>query len=188
MLNWEYVLDHQIRIAFPDVVIKNTIIENMSNSGILSFSSDLYAENVLVDNCIELNVGNIAGGNYMYLHCTFANYGFNFIRTTPSFFISDNIVLDDNSTIIEDIQVTLQNSIIDGSMEDELFFDLAGGASTMFAFNNSMFKTTIEELDTLANLLNQDPKFMDPARYDYRLDTLITSKRQWYKSWNIYGP
>lgn len=162
--------------TIPDIILKNTIIENMSNSGILCFSSDLYAENVLVNNCIELNLGNIAGGNYAYKHCTFANYSFNYIRQSPSVFISDNIVLDDNSSIIEDIYVELQNSIIDGNMEDEILFDLSGGASTSFAFNNTMFKTTISELDTLGNILNEDPTFVDPSRYNYRLDTLSPAK------------
>lgn len=162
--------------TIPDIILKNTIIENMGNSGILCFSSDLYAENILVNNCIELNCGNIAGGNYIYRHCTFANYSFNFIRQTPSFFISDNIILDDNSAIIEDIYIEIQNSIIDGNMEDELFFDLDGGANSLFVFNNSMFKSTISELDTLGNILNKNPEFVDPSRYNYRLDTLSPAK------------
>ena len=162
--------------TIPDIILKNTIIENMGNSGILCFSSDLYAENILVNNCIELNCGNIAGGNYIYRHCTFANYSFNFIRQTPSFFISDNIILDDNSSIIEDVYIEIQNSIIDGNMEDELFFDLDGGANSFFVFNNSMFKSTIAELDTLGNILNKNPEFVDPSRYNYRLDTLSPAK------------
>jgi len=162
--------------TIPDIIIKNSIIENMKNSGILAFTSDLYAENVLVNNCIELNVGNIGGGNYTYRHCTFANYGVNFIRETPSFYISDNILKEDNSLIIEDIHVTLQNSIIDGNMEDELFFNLDGGANTFFAFNNTMLKTTLSELDTLGNILNENPKFIEPGRYNYRLDTLSPAK------------
>lgn len=162
--------------TIPDIVLKNTIIENMSNSGILSFTSDLYAENVLVDNCIELNVGNIGGGNYTFRHCTFANYGINFIRETPSLYISDNIVLDDNSLITEDINVVLQNSIIDGNMEDEIFFNLSGETTAIFVFTNSLIKSTIDELDTLNNILNEDPEFIDPARYDYRLDTLSPAK------------
>jgi len=162
--------------TIPDVVLKNTIIENMSNSGILAFSSDLYAENVLVNNCIELNCGNIAGGNYTYKHCTFANYSINFIRQTPSFYITDNLTLDDNSVIIADIFMEIQNSIIDGNMENELFFDLEGGANYTFAFNHTMFKTSITDLDTLNNILNEDPKFIDPSTYNYRLDTLSPAK------------
>jgi len=162
--------------TIPDIVLKNIIIENMSNSGILAFSSDLYAENVLINNCIELICGNISGGNYTYRHCSFANYGFNFIRQSPSFYISDNIVLDDNSSIIEDINVEIQNSIIDGSLEDELLFDLAGGANTTFTFRNNILKTSISDLDTLGNLLNENPEFIDPSRYNYRLDTLSPAK------------
>lgn len=162
--------------TIPDIILKNTIIENMSHSGILSFTSDLYAENVLVNNCIEMNCGNIAGGNYIYRHCTFANYGFSFIRQTPSFFISDNIILDNNSSIVEEIYVEIQNSIIDGNMEDELLFDLGGGANNTFSFVNNIFKTSLSDLDTLGNILNENPKFINPAIYNYRLDTLSPAK------------
>lgn len=162
--------------TIPEVVLKNTIIENMSYSGILAFTSDLYAENVLINNCFELCCGNIGGGNYTYRHCTFANYGFNIIRQSPLFYISDNIVLSDNSTIVEDINLEIQNSIIDGNMEDELFFNLEGGANSTFAFSNNILKTTIPELDTLGNILNEDPEFINPANYNYRLDTLSPAK------------
>lgn len=162
--------------TIPDVIVKNTIIENMSNSGILSFNSDLYAENVLVNNCIEFNCGNIAGGNYTYKHCTFANLGFRFIRQNPSFYISDYLVLDDNSTIKNDIYVAIQNSIVYGNMEDEIYFDLGDDAQYTFALSNSIFKTSITDLDTLGNMLNIDPEFINPVLYNYRLDTLSPAK------------
>ncbi len=162
--------------TIPDIVLKNIIIENMSNSGILSFTSDLYAENVLINNCIELNCGNLAGGNYTFKHCTFANYNFNFIRQTPSFIISDNIELDDNTSIVEDLNVKIVNSIIDGNLEDEIFINLDGGASYIFNFSNNIFKTSITDLDTLGNILNENPEFIDPPRYNYRLDTLSPAK------------
>lgn len=162
--------------TIPDIVLKNVIIENMSNSGILSFTSDLYAENVLVNNCINLNCGNIAGGNYTYKHCTFANYSFNFFRQNPTFFISDNIILDDNSSIIEDINVNIINSIIDGNLENEILINLDGEAEYIFNFSNNIFKTTITDLDTLGNILNVNPQFIDPPLYNYRLDTLSPAK------------
>jgi hypothetical protein len=162
--------------TIPEVVLKNVIIENMSHSGILNFTSDLYAENTLVNNCIEFNCANIAGGNYTYKHCTFGNYSLNFIRQSPLFYISDNILLADESTIIEDVFVTMQNSIVHGDLEDELLFDFSGGADFQLAFSNNIFKSTIPELDTLGNILNQDPEFINPGRYDYRLDTLSPAK------------
>ncbi len=162
----------------PNVIVKNTIIENMSNSGILAFTSDLYAENLLINNCIEFNCGNVAGGNYTYLHCTFANYGTNFIRESPSVFISDNLVLADNSVISGDIYLEIRNSIIDGNLKDELFFDFSGGGSNTLVMSDNIMRTTIMDLDTLGNILNTDPKFIAPSRYNYRLDTLSPAKDQ----------
>lgn len=162
--------------TIPDLILKNSIIENMSNSGILSFTSDLYAENTLVNNCVDFTCGNIAGGNYIYKHCTFGNYGFNFIRQSPSFYVTDNIDLDDNSSIVNDIFLQIQNTIIDGSLEDELLFELSGETDVILAINNNLIKSTISDLDTLGNILNEDPKFIDPANYNYRLDTLSPAK------------
>lgn len=161
--------------TIPDIVLKNVIIENMSNSGIINFTSDLYAENTLVNNCIEFNCANL-GGNYVYKHCTFANYSINFIRQSPSFYVSDNILLEDGSSIIEDVYISLENSIIYGNLEDELFFDFSGGADFQLAFRNNIFKSAIDELDTLGNLLNEDPEFISPSMYNYRLDTLSPAK------------
>ncbi len=162
--------------TIPEVIVKNTIIENMSRSGIISFTSDLYAENTLVNNCLEFTCANVAGGNYTYLHCTFANYSINFFRQSPEFFISDNIVLDDGNSIISDISVVLQNSIVYGDQDEELFFILSGNTNVELVFTNNILKSGIQELDTLDNLLNQDPVFVDYSRYNYRLDTLSPAK------------
>lgn len=164
--------------TIPEVVLKNTIIENMSYAGILSFTSDLYAENVLVNNCFEIGCGNIGGGNYTYKHCTLANYGLYIIRENPLFYFSDNIFLSDNSTIIEDINLEIQNSIIDGNLDDEILFNLEGGANNTFFISNNILKTTISDLDTLGNILNEDPNFINPIMNNYRLDTLSPAKNQ----------
>jgi hypothetical protein len=125
-----------------------------------------------------LVIGNIAGGNYTYRHCTFANYGLDFIRETPAVFISDNITLDDNSEIVEDLHIVMQNSIVEGNMDDELIIDLSGGTNSVFALNHSIFRTSLEELDTLGNILNEDPLFIDPFAYNFRLDTLSPAQDQ----------
>ncbi|MCG8310065.1 MAG: right-handed parallel beta-helix repeat-containing protein [Cytophagales bacterium] len=162
--------------TIPDIILKNSIIENMSKSGILCFTSDVYAENVLVNNCIEPNIGTIAGGNYYFRHCTFANYAFNIVRQSPLFYATDHITLEDNSSIIEDLNLEIKNSIIDGNLEDELAFELSDETNSLFSFTNSMFRTTISSLDTLGNIINADPEFKDPPRYNYRLDTLSPAK------------
>lgn len=162
--------------TIPDVIVRNTIIENISRSGILSFTSDLYAENTLVNNCLEFACANVAGGNFTFLHCTFANYSTNFFRQSPGFFISDNLVLDDGSSIISDISVVMQNSIVYGDLDDELFISVTGTTNVQLVMNNNILKSTIEALDTLGNMLNADPRFIDFRNYNYRLDTLSPAK------------
>ncbi|MDZ7608806.1 MAG: right-handed parallel beta-helix repeat-containing protein [Cyclobacteriaceae bacterium] len=162
--------------TIPELVVENTIIENMSHSGILAFTSDLLAENTLIDNCVQFVCANIAGGNYTYRHCTMVNYPTGFIAENPAVYFSDNLLLDDNSSIVDDLQITLFNTIIYGEEEDEILFNLDGGASTTLMVRNNIFRTTLDILDTLGNQLNVDPQFMDVLRYDYRLDTLSPAK------------
>jgi hypothetical protein len=162
--------------TIPELVIENTIIENMSHSGILAFTSDLLAENTLINNCVQFVCANIAGGNYTYRHCTMANYPNSFIPENPAVYFSDNLLLDDKSTIVDDLQVTLYNTIIYGEEMDEIVFNLDGGAITTLGMRNNIFRTTLDILDTLGNQLNTDPNFVDVLRYNFRLDTLSPAK------------
>ena len=71
----------------------------MSQTGILAQGSNVYGENLQINNCGEhlllLNIGGI----YDFKHCTFANF-WPFSRQTPS------IVLNN---YYEDINGTIQN-------------------------------------------------------------------------------
>lgn len=162
--------------TIPDLVVTNTIIENMSRSGILNFTSDLYAANTLVNNCKEFTVGNIGGGNYRYEHCTFVNSGYSFFRENASFAITDNIPLEDNTTIVQSVDIIVLNTIIYGNLEDEIVFNFDGGTESQVSIQNSLLQTTIHELDTFDNILMTDPRFVNPLNYNYRLDTLSPAK------------
>lgn len=158
--------------TIPDVILRNSIIENMSRSGILNFTSDVWVENTLVNNCADFTAGNFGGGNYSYWHCTFANYGFLFLRDEPSFAATDFIRLANDSVILAPLNLTIVNSIIDGNLRDELFIDNSGGQPARVLLAHNLLKTTRNEHDVNNNLLNLNPRFIDPFRYNYRLDTL----------------
>jgi hypothetical protein len=164
----------------PDLILSNTIIENMASAGILCFTSDLAAYNVLVNNCGDYTVGNFAGGNYSYNHCTFANYNFMFFRQDPSVVFSDNIILANNSLLTADLSVDIHNTIVWGSLKDEILLSNAGGSDFTFFSTHNILRTTNSELGINNNIINSDdvnfPKFKKPEEFIYLLDTLSPAK------------
>ncbi len=153
----------------PDVIIGNTRIENMSNVGILAFRSDLYVYNTLVNNCAVNAVANLIGGNYTYEHCTFASFSFDFFREEPTMVLSDNIVLRDNSLLADDLNVAISNSIIYGSLEEELVLSSSEGVDFNLSLSNSLLRTQGPGFDINGNLINVDPQFVDAEEYNYQL-------------------
>ncbi len=162
--------------TIPDLIIRNSIIENMSQAGIVCYTSDLHAVNTLVDNCVDFTIANLAGGNYYYDHCTFANQGYGYIRESPSVIVTDNIVLDDNSAIVENVHFRLLNSIITGNMSEEILLDNNGNAQMFLFIAHSILQTEIEDLDINNNQIKVDPLFIDPYAFNYKLDTLSPAK------------
>ena len=155
----------------PDLVMNNSIIENTSGSGILSFTSDLTLTNCLINNCLEFNFAGLAGGNYDFQHNTFANFSYGFFRSQPIMVFTNNLQLSDGSVIFDDLKADLTNNIIWGSEADEI--QLAQSAEKLFeiAFKNNLMRTSIIELAT-DNIVNKDPLFTQPSEYNYRIDTL----------------
>lgn len=155
----------------PEWIISNTIIKNMSDVGILCFTIDLLAYNCLVTNCMSYTVAGLYGGNYDFYNCTFANYSFHFSRDQPAVVFSDYF---ESSTGLKfaDLNVGLINNIIWGNLEDELVFYLKGTNQPDIGFNFNLIKTTNDSLDIFGNILNKDPKFINPIDYDFRIDSI----------------
>ncbi len=172
-----------------DLILSNTRIENIGGNsiiptidsliqpgyGIIAITSDLYAYNVLVNNC-QLNViANLAGGNYRYEHCTFANYSVDFFRQNEVAVFSDNLVLGNNSVLLANLNATLTNCILWGDRSEEVLISNSEETNFNLTFNNNIIRSTNELLET-NNFLNKDPKFFDRRIYDYSLDTLSPAK------------
>ncbi len=155
----------------PDLVMNNCIIENTSGSGILSFSSDLSLTNCLIHNCAEFNIAGLAGGNYEFKHNTFANFGFGFFRNQPILVFTNNLQLSDGSIIFDDLNANLENCIVWGNQNEELQFSDSGEKQFNVSFSNNLLRTKLQEFDT-DNTLNQDPLFIEPSEFNYRIDTL----------------
>ncbi|MDX9942465.1 MAG: right-handed parallel beta-helix repeat-containing protein [Bacteroidales bacterium] len=159
----------------PTLTIKNTIIKNMSMVGILAQGSNVVAENTVVANCGQQTLYLALGGKYDFRHCTFANY-FNLpntsLRQTPSVFLNNYYVDVDGVLRQRDFEsVFFGNSIVYGSIQEELQFDLAPGSDLNFLFDHCLVRTQRDTFNpAYSNVIkNQSPQFNDLSLQDYRL-------------------
>lgn len=156
--------------TIPDLVLEQVKFENMSRSGIIAFTSDLRATNVLVNNTIEYAVANLAGGHYSYEHCTFANYSTFFFSDSVAFIATDRLMLGDGSEIGDEVHLTIANSIIYGDATEEVIINNDGGNGFVLSTGANIFRTTLDLGE--GNLYNTDPRFVDIFDFNYRVDSL----------------
>ena len=161
--------------TIPDLILKNVRIENSSIGGITAFSSDLLAENTLVNTSAGYTVGNIAGGNYSYNHCTIANYPIQFFSSQSALVLTDNIELDNGNTIEENLKIEMINSIVWGYLDEEIFVDVVLADEFGLYTQNSIFKTSLDIFEGEGNFISTETDFMqfvDVENYDYTPDSL----------------
>jgi len=159
--------------TIPDLVLKNVIIENMLGNGIIAFTSDIYAENLLINHCAGGNVALYAGGYYYFTHCTLANFSRSYIRQAPIAIYSNHVEGD----LVNDFRLDLYNSIIYGDQEEEVLFNFIDGSRVVLSIANNLLKTSNQDLEINQNILNENPLFIDPADYNYKLDTLSPAQK-----------
>ncbi len=155
------------------IIIKNTIIKNMSGVGILSRSHNIDAENLLISNCKQYNLALTLGGSYEFRHCTFANYWNYDIRKTPTVYIN-NYFKDGNDIVYPfDLQkANFINSIIYGSNSEEIVLDNnSQGGDFNFLFDHNLIRTENNTSDAnlwISIIKNQNPDFKSNST-DYHL-------------------
>lgn len=178
-------VDSCITPGIPTVVLKNTNIENSKIIGLYAPYAAVYAENCVFANSGQYNAF-ILGGDYSFIHCTFANYWVG-NRQTPQISLRNYYTYKDEMGItrVNFYDLTdayFGNCLIYGSREDEIELDLATSALSNFRFDNCLIK--YKEYQDLAssdffidNIWNQNPKFMvTVSPYNYELDTLSPAK------------
>ena len=158
-----------------DLTLSNSKIENMSGVGLLAFTSDLYAYNTLINNCGQHLVANFAGGNYRYEHCTFSNLSNELFDEGAGVVIADNFPISDSELLVDEVNLVITNSIIWGGQSNELILSNDGNQNFELAITNNIIRTSNNSFEA-SNILNEDPKFINPSEYDFSLDTLSIAK------------
>ncbi len=162
----------------PDVLVSNTEIYNMSVAGILAFTSDVSAQNVLIYNCGNYLVGGFAGGNYSYTHCTFSNEPALFIQDEPTVQFSDNVVISETELLTSDLSLALTNSIIWGPADEELLINNGGGANVTAILTSNIIRSLEDIPNNFTSREPNFPGFKETFSNNYMLDTLAFAKDQ----------
>ena len=168
-----------IRVDSADnsqIIINNTIIENMSSIGILGQTANISATNTVVSKCGQYTVACYIGGIYNFTHCTFANYWDYNNRNTPSILLNNYYEGVDGKPYPRDLEeANFTNCIIDGSLSTEVSFQKyeEEDISFNYRFNHCLIKLdpTIGTNNSYYSnvIINQSPKFLDNRESDFHL-------------------
>lgn len=159
-------------LTHPTLTIRNSVIKNMSIAGLLAQGSHVVGENTIIANCGEHAAILALGGTYEFRHCTFANYYSINARRTPSLILNNYYEDVDGNIQQRDFErIYFSNTIIHGSLPEEISLDFRQGSNPEYTFDHCLLKT---ELNTTgasfsAVLKNVNPLFNDIQKNDYRL-------------------
>jgi hypothetical protein len=157
---------------FPNrLKITNTKIYNMSKWGLYAYAFNVSGYNNVISNCQEHCVNLLFGGNYSFLHCTFANFWTKEkSRELPTLKINnhyENIVLPMDTCYFG-------NCIVDGSRTDEVSLDIMQSTTypPKYFFSSNTLKTGMSTSDVTrfnGNIINPQNAYYNTDKYDLRL-------------------
>jgi hypothetical protein len=157
--------------ANPNLVVKNTIIKNITAYGIIGLTANIRAENTAISNCGLNTVLMYYGGNYDFRQCSF------FSNTKDPHVIANNILRDENKKIIKtyELKYVFFNCIIwtDGKDVNSIFEDAdpsdSNFKSALSGLSFCLVKTKIQVRGDTGCILNKDPLFVNTSQNNLKI-------------------
>jgi len=154
----------------PTLIIKNSQIYNSSNFGIFGRETNIYGENLVINNSGQSSLACTIGGTYNFVHSTFANYWNNSFRQYPSVLINNFFTYNkNNAQVVEKRNLhaaNFTNCIIDGNSNIELVIEKAEGTVFNYSFKNNLIrvKDFNDPIRFIDNIFNGNPHFKSPLK------------------------
>ena len=172
--------------GFASVELANTRIENMSWSGIWAMKSKILAYNCVIANVRYYNTALLLGGDYQFYHTTFVNYHSDLLtaaNNTETVTISNYLVNSTNGAkYIGDLnQAVFGNCIIAGLNRDELRIAMDKQGKSSYLFDHCLIQISdtfkLSTPDRFIDIQrNISPRFINPQKGNFELDTLSVAK------------
>ncbi|MBO9633834.1 MAG: hypothetical protein J7578_12015 [Chitinophagaceae bacterium] len=171
------VLSNPASNGLTKLALKESVIDNCYDAGIIAANSSIDAVNCLISNCGK-NMMLVKGGNYSFKHFTSAAYTNSFIQHKEPLLLLANFIKDGNNVLEADLTANFINCIFwaeNSIVENEVVAQKQGNPAFNVSFTNCLMKVKTNPANsTLTNvLLNQSPEFenIDTQKklYDFRL-------------------
>ena len=125
------------------LTLENTEIYNHGAYGIWARDSEIIAYNLVIGSAGFASLATTIGGEYNFIHCTFANYWSRGIRQLPAVLVNnyqDNTDENGQETrFVKDlVSANFTNCIFDGNSNIEFVLSKAEGSDFNYAIVNSM--------------------------------------------------
>ncbi|GAO41846.1 choice-of-anchor Q domain-containing protein [Flavihumibacter petaseus] len=149
----------------PGLTLKQCIINNAWDAGLLAIGSHIDATNCLISNCGK-NVQLVYGGTYNFDQCTMASYSnLYFIHEHPVVWVT-NVLTIDGIDYLAPLDAVFTNCIVwgDGTLvPDEFLAEQKAGPPYNVIYQNSLWKMTTvpSHITVSAVLTNEDPWFVN---------------------------
>ncbi|HRO46882.1 hypothetical protein [Agriterribacter sp.] len=146
--------------ALPKLQLRECIIDNIYDAGILALGSDIDAVNCLISNCGSNIVIN-AGGAYRFTYCTMVSYDNNYIsHKKPVLTLGDT----DEAGSSYALNALFRNCIVwagGNNVENEVHADRKGNAAFNVHFDHVLYKAKniSPDIHLMNSIANQDPSF-----------------------------
>lgn len=157
--------------TIPDLEVKNTIIRHMSQTAVQAYTSDAYFENCLFYNAGQSILFHAAGGSYSYIHCTMSNFPNFFVGESPAYVFADNLILNNNQTLVEELQFEIVNSILWGEGENELLISISNEATARAWIYNNIIRGSQSIDNNFFSLQNNFPGFQEAVSFNFKPDS-----------------
>ncbi len=157
----------------------NTIIENSLGYGLICFQGNVSAENSMINATGSQALALVQGGKYQFTNCNFINYFPPKLShyDEPTVAVLNYYQINNTDYWQGDLDAQFINCILYGSMDNEVFCNKKGTASYKLSFQHCFIKSldnlssdliASSELELVNCLLNQDPKFVDYKKFNFR--------------------
>jgi hypothetical protein len=160
------------------VFLDHVTIQNSIGYGILSIGANVSGENCLVHTCGAEALALIRGGTYNFKNCDFVVFGNDKVShiQEPTGAILNYLQIDDTHYVGGDMNATLTNCVVWGSLDNELVCNKKDGFAYNVTLDHCLIKDGSDAIDgsVIKNgcMFNTDagspdPKFADYSKFDY---------------------